>query len=84
MAPAYMRRALAGKVSCEDVWLFLMVICSQRPAPSTATTLEWNLTAMFFVAAIWFSRYCYMVSDKEPPRTTMVTWRANLEKYMAA
>ena len=47
-------------------------------------TLEFNLTAIFFVAAIWFSRYCDMVSDKELPRTSIVTWRANLEKYMAA
>ena len=27
-------------------------------------TLELNLTAMFFVAAIWFSRYCDIVADK--------------------
>ena len=25
-----------------------------------------------------------MLSDEERPRTSIVTWRANLEKYMAA
>ena len=57
--------------------------CSARFLP-TAMTFELNFTAIFFVAVIWFSKYCDMLSDKELPRTTIVTCRANFEKYIAS
>src|SRR6202007_1259573 len=84
IAPAYISKALAGTFSWVQVLLFWMVRDSQWSTPSTARTLELSLREIFFVAAIWFSKYCDMVAERELPRTSIVTRRANFEKYIAA
>jgi hypothetical protein len=57
---------------------------SQRPVPLTSNTLVFSFTMIFFVAAIWSSRYCDICNESDSPRTSIVTLRAYLEKYSAA
>ena len=79
-----MSRALAETVCFSPDWVLSITNCSHQSEPRTSVTLELSRTSIFLVALIWSSRYWDMVAESDVPRTIIVTWRANREKYMAA